>query len=163
MKNVKIVYKLTEITFSLYCLNSIISGLLFSSNSRQLTELQCFCNPYSLICTVQFQQQHRATVFFFIETIASATMYCCIAHHSIDQLNQSNFTRIVDKKLKTLLFLVILKADCYRSRQWPLVHLEIKTEYVMWKYGYIENNVCTRVTNCFSAHERVIFVSQLGK
>ena len=23
---------------------------------------------------------------------------------------------------------------------------------------YIENNVCTRVTNCFSAHERIIFV-----
>ena len=27
-----------------------------------------------------------------------------------------------------------------------------------WRLGYIENNVCTWVTNCFGAHERVIFV-----
>ena len=26
------------------------------------------------------------------------------------------------------------------------------------RYGYIENNVCARVTNCFSAHKRVISV-----
>ena len=30
--------------------------------------------------------------------------------------------------------------------------------YICMKYQYIENNVCTRVTNCFSAHERVILV-----
>ena len=36
---------------------------------------------------------------------------------------------------------------------------------MLWTAKYIENNVCTRVTTCFSAHERVIlmFISRVAK